>query len=671
MTLTALVGLLLLLSPIGGGVTLLSYDLPFSLRHNLPVNDAVVIHLEESDFVELNQPRVPLVLTHSFHARLVDRLTAAGAKAIVFDMLFTDASDNPEADAQFAAAIKKSGRVILAGNYNTGETTPGAEAKWEEIPYEPFRAGIVAWGNDNFLIDPDYGVRRCFPNLENISGQAEVPWMPLAVARFVNPSGRQTYPSDAANAWLNYCGPPGAIPNASYYQALQPDGVPPDFFKDKIVFIGGRFSAELAGKGKDDFRTPYSYWREGFAPGVEIHATATLNLLHNTWLSRLPPAAEIILVLLVAAGAGFGLMRFRPLAATLVAFAGIFILVAVACALVWREFIWFGWIIQIFEIGVALVCSVIFNSLRLYVEKRLMEQSLGSHLSLKIAKRIISDPAARQVGGSLQEVSILFTDIANFSRISESMNPDDLVRLMNKYFETALRCIHETDGTVVKLIGDAIFAIWNAPVTQPDHRERASLAALRLREQLVEFDAAERSLPLRTRAGLHSGEACVGNIGSTTRFDYTAIGDSINLTSRLEGLNKQLGTDVLATREIQRAGEKSLVWRLVGHFKFKGFGRAVEVHELVGPLESAEQSSAWRGKFSDALQDFRQRNFDGAAVKFQAVIELRRVVKPDVIPGTSFIGGDGPSRFYLEKIAALRANPPPYEWIGEVILDEK
>jgi adenylate cyclase len=344
---------------------------------------------------------------------------------------------------------------------------------------------------------------------------------------------------------------------------------------------------------------------------------------------------------------------------------------AAAHSLAWYRLTWFAWLILILEVAIALFCAIVLNSLKLYVEKRLLEESLVAHLSPKLVKRLLQDPALRQVGGSQQQVSIIFSDIASFSRISESVNSDDLVRLMNKYFEATLQCIHETDGTVVKLIGDAIFAIWNAPVEQKDHRERACRTALLLREKVVEFNAAHLNLPLRTRVGLHAGDACVGNIGSSNRFDYTALRDNINLTSRLEGLNKFLGTSVLVTREVQRAVEDSLVWRLVGHFQFKGLGRLVEVYELVGPLEQREPTRAWRDQFVLALQEFRQRRFDSAARHFQRTIELRRQVEPEIRVGTVMVTADGPSRFYLDAIDQMRVTPPPRDWLGEIELNEK
>jgi adenylate cyclase len=667
--LTAVAGLTLFLFPIGGGITRSSFDLPFALRSNLEVTNVVIVYLDEASHAGLNQS-MTAPWDRSLHAQLIDQLTAEGAKAIVFDILFTDPSSDPIADERFARSIKTSGRVILAGNYLQRETTPGALAYWEELPYQPFRNTAAGWGNANLTVDPDYGIRSFFPALQNVSEITSIPWLPAVTAKFAGASDKWVHSDLSESRWLNYYGPPGSIPNVSYFLALTPKGTPPGFFKDKIVFVGAQLSADFSGKGKDEFLTPYAYWGKGFAPGVEIQATATLNFLNGNWLNRLPFFAEFWLVLSVAFAGGYGLIRWRPLMAVLLTFLVIILTVMIAFYLAWQHQLWFAWLIVVCELGVALMCSVIYNSLRLYVEKKLLEQSLAVHLSPALVKRVLSDPALRRRGGVKQEVSLLFTDIENFSRISETILPDDLVNLLNRYFETALVCIHETDGTVMDLVGDAIFAIWNAPVEQPDHRERACRAALLLRQRLVEFDAAH-GLALRTRVGLHTGVVCVGNIGGEHRFDYTAVGENTNLASRLEGLNRHLGTHVLATREIQRVVEQDLTSRLIGHIQVKGFVRAIEVHELLGPREMAEVSRPWREKFASALQLFRQRQFDAAESAFRETIQLRRQIESQSASGSGPSREDGPSLFYLDKIAELRVSPPPEQWIGEVSMKEK
>jgi adenylate cyclase len=178
-----------------------------------------------------------------------------------------------------------------------------------------------------------------------------------------------------------------------------------------------------------------------------------------------------------------------------------------------------------------------------------------------------------------------------------------------------------------------------------------------LHQHLIQFDSRQRTLPLRTRVGLHTGVVCVGNIGSSTHFDYTAIGESVNMASRLEGLNKQLGTNILATRDIQKAVDGQLVSRLIGHFRFKGFDQVVEVHELLGPLDIQESTAGWRNAFAEGLHHFQRMSFDEGESCFKRTLEVRP--------------NDGPSRFYLERIQELKCRPPSSEWTGEIDLREK
>jgi adenylate cyclase len=515
------------------------------------------------------------------------------------------------------------------------------------------------------LADPNLGGKKFFPSIKSDPGQKPIGWLPVTLAGFLSTGENVRQGLERGDAWVNFYGPPGTIPGISYFLATLPDGPPLGFFSNKVVFVGAKMSADFSGKGKDEFEVPYSRWGRGLAPGVEIHATAARNIIHEEWLRRMALWAELIFILGVAAFAGFILIELNPLKATAAAIGAFLLLIITGCALAWKQQVWFAWGIGGAQIAAGLFCSILFNSILLYVDKCLLEESLAARVSPRLVKRLMNDATLRRPGGTQQEISILFTDIANFARLSETMNPDDLVQLMNKYFSVALQCVYESEGTVVKLLGDAIFAIWNAPVEQADHRERACRTAMRLRESLANFRDAHHTLPLRTRVGLHSGSACVGNIGSAQRFDYTAIGDNVNLTARLEGLNKQLGTDVLATREVQRVSEQTMVWRPVGHFKFKGIGRLVEVYELIGPSELEAATNPWRQKFAEALHKFRQRHFEAATTLFRETIALRT-------QGKSADGaGDGPSQFYLEKVEELTLNPPAYEWIGEIELHEK
>ncbi|PYJ87015.1 MAG: hypothetical protein DME22_03045 [Verrucomicrobia bacterium] len=316
---------------------------------------------------------------------------------------------------------------------------------------------------------------------------------------------------------------------------------------------------------------------------------------------------------------------------------------------------WFPWTIMVVQILTALVSAVVFNSIRLYVQNKLYEQSLALYLSPKLVRKFASNKELLRPGAKKETLTILFSDIASFTSISEGMDSDELARHMNSYFQTAVaQCIHHTDGTIVKYIGDAIFAFWNAPDPQSDHALRACEAALRFRDQPPQYMNGEQ---LVTRIGLHTGVANVGNFGSTARVDYTALGENINLASRMEGLNKYLGTDILITGQTQEGAGETITTRFAGHFRLKGFEKEVEVYELLGFRDLAEATRPWREAFENALREFQRRNFDAAQAGFRCTLEMRP--------------SDGPAKFYLRQIDELRVHAPAPDWAGEIELKDK
>jgi adenylate cyclase len=650
--LTVGLGLGLYVFKIGDGLTAASFDLPFAFRADIKTEEAVIVYMDDASHKELGQSFLR-AWDRGLHAQLLERITSAGAKTVVMDILFTDEdTNNPAADERLMRAMRAHGKVVLA---SASVTPRGAVVVGEQIqlPHAKFRTNAVAHGVANKEVEPPVFVRRHYSKSE---AQASLAWAAAeAVGARVTKRPRQWF----LDRWLNYYGPPGWVPSVSYHLALQAGGIPDDFFRDKTVFVGRRTSAEFAGAEREDFATPYTRWTQEYASGVELHATAFLNLARGDWLSRMPAAGEVALLIVLGAVFGYGLTQLRPVWGVGASLVGACLIAAVAHLVVWRTHTWFAWLIPVAaQLPTALVSSIIYNSIQAYVEKRVLMESLAMYVSIPRARQLLRKPDLLQPGAEQQEISILFSDISNFSTITERMVPRDLMRLLNDYFEVAIGCIHEPDGTVMKLIGDGIFAIWNAPEAQPGHQERACRAALLLRQMLVEFDTTHKGrLPLRTRVGLHTGVAYVGNFGSAKRFDYTAIGDSINLASRLEGLNKHLGTEILASREILAEVEKLFVTRWVGHYKLKGFDRVVEVYELIGTTESEKETRAWRGAFEDALHLFHRADFPAAEKAFQRVLELR--------------AEDGPSKFYLRQIADRRVCPPAPDWEGEIDMKEK
>lgn len=253
-----------------------------------------------------------------------------------------------------------------------------------------------------------------------------------------------------------------------------------------------------------------------------------------------------------------------------------------------------------------------------------------------------------------RELSILFSDVAQFTTFSEEMTSEDMAKLMTGVFGGAAECIHKVEGTVVKFVGDAMFAIWNAPERKENHQELACRGALLLRDRTMNLtgDKGNQSLDVRTRIGLHSGLATVGNIGSSTRIDYTAVGQSVNLALHMERLNNHTGTDILVTEAVEKAVHGKFVTRHVGRFRFQASEASVEVFELLGESKDAEASRPWREKFAKGLELFKARKFAEAAEIFQEVARLHH--------------NDGPANFYFEQTRGNSAHQLPADWDGTI-----
>jgi adenylate cyclase len=646
-----------LLSPLGRTVQQWSYDLPFRVRGIIYPTEAALIYMDEQSHSDLQQP-YDRPWNRSLHAQLLNKLTAQHVKGVVFDIVFFGPGADPKADEELIQAIKNNGKVILAADYRTGGfgTANAEHEKKFDLPYRPlYHAAGGRCGSDFIYTDDDEMPRRHLPADPDNDQLTSEGWTAAAML------GAAVTRNDANKYvpfYFNYYGPSGTIPGLSFSRALADPDLATNYFQDKMVFVGARFFTKYSGVRKDEYPTPFSYYyaNKPMTGGVEIQATAFLNLLRNERLLRLPITVELSVLVLCGLCAGFGLTLLRPMAASITALTLGFSAAAVNYLMLVHLHRWFAWEIMVLaQLPIAWVFSVAVNSVQLYVEKQKVEQSLSLYLSPKLVRKFAKNPKLLKPGAEKQLLTILFSDIASFTTISEGMDSDDLALSMNEYFQSAVHhCIHATDGTVVKYIGDAIFAFWNAPDWQADHAYRACQAALLFRDQPAQYMNGQE---LITRIGLHTGVANVGNFGSMTRIDYTALGENINLAARMEGLNKYLGTRVLLTADTHESGGSRLITRYLGLFRLKGFEKAVGVYELSGRAEQEAESRQLRERFAQALAALAKKDFAAAEAAFQRV----REISPQ----------DGPAGFYLEQIEELRTMTLPATWQGEITLKDK
>jgi len=659
--LAVIAGLVFLKTDLGPGRKLvaLSYDSLFLNRRPVQPEELIIVYMDEDSHKDLNQSFIK-AWDRDLHARLLERLTADHAREVVFDIVFSDPGLDPVADEHFARAIRAHGNVVLAADYVASGS--GQFAGMTLIPPCDLLAEAANehWGIAQMKEDPDFMIRQHYFGPED-PAYFSLGW---AAAAALGAACTTNGNSRAAERWINYYGPPVTLRWCSYWQALYTNGVPPGFFSNKVVYVGPKLLTVFAGQRKDEFRNPYTadffgYHRSGqsiFMPGVEVQATMFLNLLRGDWLVRTSPAVESIMIWLAGALSGFGLLLCRPVKACAVALVGMVAIALVAQWLFSYHRIWFPWMVIVaVQIPLALLWSILFNSVQLYVENRLYQQTLQMYLSPKLVKKFANQKDLLKPGASKQVLTALFSDVANFTSISEGMDSDQLAKVMNTYFETAVsQSIHATDGTVVKYIGDAIFAFWNAPDAQPDHAFRACEAALRF----AELPPQElNGQGLTTRIGIHTGIANVGNFGSVARVDYTALGEAINLASRMEGLNKHLGTKILVTAETHDGIAGRFLTRPLGQFRLKGFEKAVGVFELVGRLERVEGWKPLHEVFAEGLRRFQEGDFPAAEAAFRRALE----VAPE----------DGAAAFYLKTIAEFSRHAPAGKWTATVELGEK
>jgi adenylate cyclase len=632
----------------------LSYDVPFLWRAPLDTHDVILVYLDESSAKELNQP-VDDVWNRQLHVQLLKRLTADQARLVFFDITFSDPRE-PASDAAFAEAIRANGHVVLGASLEINERD-GVRQERVVRPIKLLREAARGSGLLVFRpVDADYGVRQIY------LGTDFVPSATWKAAEILQAKITQEERKNVGTLWLNYYGPHNDLVHGATFrsvslaQAISPDSLPPGFFRDKIILVGGQFSVGDLRVGRDEFATPYSRSRHEFTPGSEVHANILLNLLRGEWLTRLSWNTELLLVIIAGLVAGC-LSFLRPIWATILTILICAAIAVFACSVNWNERVWFAWLVPAaVQLPLGLAWCVTSQYLLESRRRKELRKAFGFYLSPEMADRIADSDFDLHPGGKVVEATVIFTDLENFTTLSEDLDPAEVSRILIAYFEQTTSCILKNRGTIIKYVGDAVMAAWGAPIDEPAHAVRAAEAACDLR-CLTELDVHGKKL--RTRIGVNSGKVLAGNLGSSFRFDYTMIGDTTNFASRLESLNKYLKTQVLISDSVkQQLEEKKFVTRRLGAFKVAGKTQSVLIHELICRCAQANGEMEWIATFEEGLTRFGARDFAGAAELMKRTTELR---------GRS----DGPAEFYLRKISALQDKPLPADWAGVVEFTEK
>ena len=630
-------------------LTRTSYDLPFVWRANLDTHEIVLVYLDEESAARLHQP-IDDIWNRTLHVPLLERLTNDGARLVLYDIIFDTASADASRDAAFAAALQRFGKAILGGALEIVQPMGGVKQERILAPLKIFRKAAAGWGLMVFKpVDADYAVRQLFP------GTSDIPSGTWKAAEVLGAKAASEPREAPVQRWVNYYGPKNTFSSVNFAQALDAQGVPPGFFKDKIVMVGARTAVGYLAAGRDEFGTPYSRGAHQFTSGLEVHATVLLNLLRGEWLTRIPDKWETAILIIIGLLAGT-LAALRPSFAVVSALLVSLAIACLACWFVWHRHVWFDWMVPAaIQMPLGLAWSVGSQYLLESRRRKELRRAFGFYLSPQMADKIADSDFDLKPGGKVVDVTVIFTDLESFTSISENLDPAEVSEILTSYFGQTTKCILENKGTIIKYIGDAVFAAWGAPIDEPHHAMRAAETACDLRclSELV-----VHGKTLRTRIGIHSGKVLAGNLGSSFRFDYTMIGDAVNFASRLESLNKYLHTQVLISDAVRQQLGDGFVTRQLGEFRVAGKKQSVVIHELLCRCDAESGEKSWIEIFEKGLSVFRAGEFTAARDYMDRTREMRG-------------GSDGPAEFYLRKISDLEANGHLENWTGIVELSEK
>ncbi len=636
------------LSPWGQALNRLVFDSLFLLRGPLPVSDEVIlVAIDEPSFQQIGQqwpwPR-------SLHAHLIEQLFADGARAVAFDVMFSEPS--PEAEDQaLRTALERHPQVVLATDFNT-MTRANFVQEIQVLPAATLLSEATRLGRINHRTDDDGFIRQFElfgPDVRAMAFEVAQLYRPDCCRRAVEQAGEIQY--------INYRGPPGTVPLVSYYQALERERfLPPGTFKDKMVFIGlvTTSAADPTSRAPDHFPMPYSRFGAGYIPGVEIHANAVMSLLADDLIAQIPEGLTVFLGLALGLGLVFFFLRASPVQGALALAAYALLLGGLVLYLFMARSAYLNAVHLVLPVLAAYVLSPYLHYARQRHQRVFIERAFSSYLAPSVVRQLIEDPESLKPGGQNVEATILFLDIEGFTALSERFAPEELIEIMNRFMGAITEEVLRHDGMIDKFIGDAVMAVWGAPLADPEHAVKACRAALTIAERVRQRAAEELHLTgatVKARIGLNSGTVVAGNIGGEKRFDYTVLGNDVNLASRLEGVNKQYGTGIMIGEATVNALSGQFVLREIDAVRVKGKKQPVAIFELQAEMGALSELHIERNEaYAAGLACYREARWDDA---LKYLLKAQRA-----------LGSDGPSETLIARAREYQQDPPPPDWDG-------
>lgn len=668
-------------------------------------SNIVLVAIDNSSLDFFSNNGISYPWPRDFFAHALDYFTLSGSKAVIFDMLFYERdlsrseTDPEETDGLFADAIKTNGKVILGMEFipdtvreppdltifslSTNKTSPDNYFNYEAVQYpiDTLLNSVRALGVTNINPDRD-GIIRHIPLIYQFQNKY---YPQLALSGYLVGEGgyhnliktNNSYlwidslhipVNDQGNYLINWYGKGGpdgvfkyipfsaVIQSASAIKSGNKPSLPPQYFKNKYVFLGA------TGSGLWDLQpTPLS--PKALYPGMEIWATILSNIQNETFIIFTPKWVNLLNVFLLSF---LTIVIFTKIKGKFSYFV-LLILFLIDLTIVLSFWAIFRMLIGVVPQVMGFVLSYsIIASISYIMEgraKRQIRSVFNRYLHPVVINKLIEKPELFQMGGKEISATIFFTDIYNFTAYSEGQKPPELVNQLNTYFEKLTDIILTHNGLLDKYTGDGVMALFGVPIQRQDHAHLACQVAISHRDfasqmlSLTENSSASMYFHLNTRIGINSGNIVVGNIGSNRRMDYTAIGDNVNLAARLEGVNKIYSTKIIISESTYERVSNEFICRELDYLRVKGKTQPTRIYELLDIKdEKRTEKFNWVEQYHEGLNLYRMGRWNDAVKVFN-----------NIHKNYDF---DSVTQVMLDRCLKFQKNPPN-NWDGIVTLESK
>ncbi|HOQ80949.1 MAG TPA: adenylate/guanylate cyclase domain-containing protein [Candidatus Cloacimonadota bacterium] len=656
----------------------------------------VLVAIDNSSLIYAKDNGVMWPWSRDFYAYITNFMAYEGAKAVLYDIQFYEPDydrlniSSEESDNSFAYALQNYNNVILGVQYGQDSLhvpadinrfaipvldrnkSYAARVNGARFPIEQFRNSVSMLGGINIQPDDDGVIRRVplfyqlhdlfVPQISFIAAYRTKNMGALVFNNHILQIDSQDIQLDNNdNYQINWYGKGGSegvfkyIPFKSVIQSAaaleygEEPSIEPGFFKDKYIIIGA------TADGLMDLKTsPYTK----IMPGMEIWATILSNLLNNHYIYYLP---NLILFIYIFFISFIILYSFVKLKAT---FSNLIVLTLLTFSIVGISFLWkyriyLNLIVPIIAIIISYLTIVFISYIMEGKSKKEIRRVFTRYLHPDIIATLIDNPDQVEMGGEEIEATVMFSDIYNFTTFSEGKHPKDLVKDLNEYFTAITNIILDNNGLLDKYTGDGLMAIFGAPIPRKDHAYLACKSAIlhkKFAEALSkETNSASSLFHQNTRLGINSGTFVAGNIGSEKRMDYTAIGDAVNLSARLEGVNKIYKTKIIISESSYLFVKDDFVCRELDYLRVKGKTEPTRIYELIDFMDKKENYQ-WIDTYRRALSLYRQGEFQNAKEIFDTL------TMPEAYDEASAT---------MSKRCSFLLENPPHDWDGILTLLEK